>query len=395
MLFILHTLIRARWLIILAGLGSAIIMAVVSFLLPVWFTATSSVFPPEPNQFGAAGQIQLAQALQMPVMGPNAAGMIPSSIYVDILNSRRVGERIIDEFNLREVYGIPITSKTLERLQSHTFFELVENGLLRISVEDRDPQRAADLTNRFIELLDDFNKQLNITRASRTKEFIEEQMERTKKDLRVVEEELRDFQEKHKALELGSQVQQSLSVASGLTADAIALEIDLELLRQYASQNSQEYIRKKKRYDEIIRQLRKIGASSERDEDDIIRAFFPTLERVPELQLELARLTRRVVVEETVYGLLVEEFEKSSIEEARDTPTVQVLDEAKVPELKSRPKRGIIAVAGGVAGVGWSSLLALWLAVWRDEKGRGAAVRAVIEPVLADFRRPFRRKRSD
>jgi uncharacterized protein involved in exopolysaccharide biosynthesis len=116
---------------------------------------------------------------------------------------------------------------------------------------------------------------------------------------------------------------------------------------------------------------------------------------VPELKLELARLTRRVMVEEKVHALLIEEYEKSSIEEARDTPTVQVLDRADVPELKSRPKRAMITLIGGVAGVAWSSFLAIFVTVWREDSGRGSSLRRVIQPVLSDFGRPFRRKRKE
>jgi uncharacterized protein involved in exopolysaccharide biosynthesis len=394
MLSIIYTLISWRRFIFWSGFIAAAVMVVVSFSLPKWYTASSSVFPPDPNQFGASSaRLQLMQSLQMPMLGPNASGATPSTIYVDIINSRRVGYTIIDEFNLKEVYRIDVMVDALVELQAHTVQTLFENGLLTISFEDKDPKRAAAITNRYVELLDEFNQELNITRASKTKEFIAGQIELHARDLREAEEALRTFEEENKTLHLDSQVERAIQVWSSLTADAIALEVDIELLRQYASQSSQEYIRKKKRYDEITRQLGKFEFASKREDGDVVRAFFPTFDAVPEQKLEMARRMRRVLVEEKVYQLLIEEFEKSSIEEARDTPTVQVLDVAEVPELKSRPKRGILVVAGGVVGVAWASVMAVFVSVWREDSRRSNTLRSVIEPLLADLRRPFRRRR--
>jgi tyrosine-protein kinase Etk/Wzc len=396
MLFILQTLIQWRRFIVIAGFLTAVVTAGVTLLLPKWYTASSSVFPPETNQFGSmSSYTQMMQSLQMPILGPTASGLTPSTIYIDILKSRRVGERLLDEFDLKTVWKSELTSDALEILHKHTFYSLVDNGLLTISYEDKDPERAAAVTNRYVDLLDEFNQELNVTRAGKTREFISRQMELHATDLRDAEEALREFQEENKTLELTTQVGMAIEVVSSLTADAIALEVDLELLREYASVNSQEYIRKKKKYDEILQQLRTFETDSARSEGDVVRSYFPTFDAVPELKLELARLTRRVMVEEKVHALLIEEYEKSSIEEARDTPTVQVLDRADVPELKSRPKRAMITLIGGVAGVAWSSFLAIFVTVWREDSGRGSSLRRVIQPVLSDFGRPFRRKRKE
>jgi uncharacterized protein involved in exopolysaccharide biosynthesis len=394
MLAVLQTLLRWRKFILIAGLASALLMAGISLLLPKWYTAASSVFPPETNQFGTSSWKQTMMALQLPVLGPTASGLAPSTIYVDVLKSRRVCERIIDEFNFKEIYKAKLMDDALAVLHSHTFYSLMDNGLLTIRFEDQDPKRAAAVTNRYVELLDEFNRGLNSTRASNTKRFIAEQIQIRSDDLSEAEDSLRAFGEQNKTLHLDAQVDRSISVVSTLTADAIALEVDLEILRQYASTSSQEYIRKKKRYDEVLRQLQKFEISSTRSENDVIRAFFPTFDKVPEVTLELARRTRRVRVEEKVYQLLVEEYEKSRIEEARNTPTVSVLDIARVPEQKSRPKRAVIALAGGVAGVAWSSLFALFSTMWREDSRRSATVRGLLQPLFADLRRFRRRQRS-
>jgi uncharacterized protein involved in exopolysaccharide biosynthesis len=390
MLFIVRILIRWRKSIILAGLLTAAAMVGVSFLLPKWYTASSTVFPPEPNTMMGA-YADMMQSLQLPVLGPNAIGQDPKSIYVDVLKSRRIGQQIIDEFDFRSVYGTGMLSSTLGELHSHAVFSLHENGLLHIQFEDKDPERAAAVVNRWVSLLDSYNTQANITRASKTKKFISGQLESRRRALREAEEELRVFQQENQALEMDEQVGASIEIVSELTAQAIALEVELEILRQYTSTSSQEYVRKKREYDELLDQLKKFKIHSTRDEEDFVRSFFPTFDTLPTVSLEMARRMRAVKIEEKVFELLVKEYEVARIEEARDVSTVQVLDLATPPEMRSRPKRKVLAILGGIAGIGWSSLLALIVTIWREENGRGRAIRDAFEPVSRDFGRVFRK----
>ncbi|MDX1400694.1 MAG: Wzz/FepE/Etk N-terminal domain-containing protein, partial [Kiloniellales bacterium] len=229
MLFILRTLIRWRKFILSAGLATAVVAAGVSFLLPKWYTATASVFPPE-TQSPLPGYLDVMQSLQLPIFGPSAVGVRPETIYIDILLSRKVGEQIIDEFGYRDIYKADHTMDAIKELHSHATMSLLENGLLIITFEDRDPERAAQVTNRFIQLLDEFNQQMNITKASRTKEFIAEQMDVRATALSQAEERLRGFQETHRTLILDEQLRAAIEMVADLTAQAVALEVQLEIL---------------------------------------------------------------------------------------------------------------------------------------------------------------------
>jgi uncharacterized protein involved in exopolysaccharide biosynthesis len=262
---------------------------------------------------------------------------------------------------------------------------------MHISYEDKDPEQAAAVANRLAVLLDEFNRQLNITRASRTREFVEEQLEARSRTLAIAEEDMRKFQEENETLEIEAQINATLDVMSDLAAEAIALEVEMDILSQYASKSSDEYKNKKRRYDKLLTQLKKFKVSSARDEEDFVRSFFPTLDRVPQVTLEFLRLTRRVKIEEAVYELLVKEYEKSRIDEARDTPTIQVLDAATVPEIRSRPKRKFLVVIGGLVGFGWSALIALIITIWREQGEQRRTLQRIFDPVVKDFSRIFRR----
>lgn len=392
MLSLFTTLVAWRRFIITATFLTAAVVAVISLLLPKWYTATTSIFPPD-TKTSVPMYAEVLQSLQMPLLGAVGTGARPETIFIDMLKSRHIGEKLIEEFDLRKVYKVALVEETLKALASHTGYTLLENGVVVVSFEDRDPERAAAIANRYVELLDQFNRELNVTRASRTRQFIESQLEVRKKMLADAEVALKEFQEKNQALELDEQLRSAMSIISDLTAKAIALETELEILEHYASPTSDEYLRKKREYEAVIDQLNKLKINHTEDERDLLHAYLPALEEIPELALQLLRLKRTVDIESAVYTMLLKEYEKSRIEEARDTPTIQVLDRAAVPNIRSRPKRKMLVLVGAMVGLGWSAFLALFVTAWRENRERSRVV-AVLEPIVTDIGRIFRRRQK-
>lgn len=391
MLFFFGTLIRWRRFVLTAGVAGAVIMAAVSFILPKWYTVSTSIFPPE-TKAGVPLYAELVQNLSLPLLGPMASGAAPETIYIEMLKSRRIGEAVIDEFGYHEIYDQSLIEEALDELHKHTGYDLLDNGLLTVTFEDRDPERAATVANRMIELLDEFNRDLNITRASRTREFIGEQLEKRREDLATAEMALKTFQEENQALELDRQLESAMEIVTSLTAQAIALESELEILGHYAAKSSDEYTRTRMEYEQVLEQLKRLKEHAGEGDRDLIRSFLPALADIPDLALQMVRLKRDVEIEQTVVTMLITEYEKSRIEEARDTPTVQVLDAAAIPNKRSRPQRKLLAILGLVVGLGWASLVALFVQTWRDDQDRSSTVRKVLEPLASDFSRLLRRR---
>ncbi|MDH4037039.1 MAG: Wzz/FepE/Etk N-terminal domain-containing protein [Candidatus Krumholzibacteria bacterium] len=385
MLFFFRTLIAWRRFILGWGVTGALVMAAVSFILPRWYTATTSIFPPEPSM-AMPSYTELVQQLSAPLLGPTATGVAPETVYIEMLKSRTLGERIIDEFELMRVYKTSRIEDALEDFHSHIGFSLLDNGLLIMTFEDRDPERAAQIANRMIEELDDITRGLKVTRAGRTRDFVGRQLEEREEMLATAETELKDFQQEFKTVDLDEQLRSALDLITELSSRAIALETELQIMAHYTSKSSAEYQRKQTEYGEVVGQLEKLkrGASSD---EDIVRSYLPTMDEVPEVALQYMRLRRAVEVQTAVYTMLVNEHEKARIEEARDTPVVQVLDKAHTPNLRSRPKRKILVMVGGLLGLGWSSMLALFVTAWREESGRNQTILELLRPVAADFSR--------
>ncbi|HEX6791312.1 MAG TPA: GNVR domain-containing protein [Candidatus Krumholzibacteria bacterium] len=389
MLFFFRTLIQWRKFIVLSGLVGAVLTAVLAFILPSWYTATTTIFPPETptTMMPFAG---LMQQFSAPMFGP--LGVAPGTIYIEMLKSRTVCEKIIEEFDLMKRYKAARIEEAIDALHSHLGFTLLDNGLLIMTVEDKDPQRAADMANRMVALLDETTRTIKETRAGRTREFVERQLKEREHMLAHAEDSLKVFQQLHNAVNLDEQLKSAMDIVTTLTSRAMSLEVEMGYMKNWVSANSEEYQRKQAEYNEVMGQLRKLKANGNPSDKDLLRSFIPTLRDVPDVALQYLRLRREVEIQNTVYTMLTNEYEKARIEEARDTPVVQVLDTAEKPNLRSRPKRKIFTIVGGLLGVGWGAMTALVRTAWRERAEHTNVVRDLTQPLAADIQRIRRRR---
>jgi len=393
MQFFFNTLIQWRKFIIVCGLAGAVVMGVLAFILPSWYTATTSIFPPEPA-VGMPGYAEIVQQLSAPLLGPVASGAAPETINIEMLKSRSICERVIQEFDLMKSYKADYIEDAIAAMHSHMGFTLLDNGLLILTFEDKNPERAAQIANRLVDLLDETTRGLKISRAGRTRQFVEKQLVEREKLLAQAEDDMKAFQLAHNTLDLDEQLRSAMDIITSLSARAIAIETEMQIMSHYTVTTSEEYQRKKTEYQEVVGQLRKLKATNTSTDEDLVRSFIPTLRDVPEVALQYLRLRRAVEVQNTVYTMLVNEHERSRIEEARDTPVVQVLDRAHAPNLRSRPQRKFLVLAGGLIGMGWSVAAALLVTAWREDRGNTAAARKLLGPLAADIARLRRRKQS-
>jgi uncharacterized protein involved in exopolysaccharide biosynthesis len=389
MLFFFRTIIRRRKFIVLSGLAGAVLLAILSFILPSWYTATTSIFPPETptTMMPFAG---LMQQFAAPMFGP--LGVAPGTIYIEMLQSRTVCERVIHEFDLMKRYKADRIEDAIAALHSHLGFTLLDNGILVMTVEDKDPQRAADMANRMVELLDETTRTIKESRAGRTREFIERQLVERSGMLAHAEDSLKTFQQQHNAVDLDEQLRSAMDIITSLTSRAIALETEMGYMKNWVSPNSEEYQRKQAEYREVVSQLRKLKANNTSSDEDLLRSFIPTLRDVPDVALQYLRLRREVEIQNTVFTMLTNEYEKARIEEARDTPVVQVLDVAQKPNLRSKPKRKIMTIVGGLLGLGWGTMTALLRTAWAERAEHATVVEELTRPLAADFARLRRRR---
>jgi uncharacterized protein involved in exopolysaccharide biosynthesis len=257
---------------------------------------------------------------------------------------------MVDRFQLKKLYKTRFTEDAIKQLFTHAHFKLTAAGTIQITVEDKSRQRAADMANAYVELLDRFNREARMTKGRRTRMFIEGRLAETRRELSEAEQALADYQAKHKAVVLSAQMSSAVDEAARLYARRMALEVRLGVVRDY-SEGSDEEIQIRQELDQLDRQMRAL----------------------PETGLELARLVRAVRASEQVLALLTAQYEDARITEARDLVTVEVLDPASPPERKARPHRVIMMAAAFLL----SLALGVGYALFQREERYHSMVRAV------------------
>ncbi len=350
----LAVIIKWRRVIIANFLIVAVIVAVISLFLPPWYEARTTILPPE-KEMGSLGlSAGLLGGLGAAFLGGGGMALpafaTPSDVYAAILKSRRVAEKVVKANDLMELFDTESMTSAVETLKSRLRVNVGKEGIITVAYEDKEPVRAAQVTNSFVEQLNAVNQEVNISKAKSTREFIEERLRQTKEDLRTAEENYREFQEKHRAISLDDQVRAQISYAAQLEGELAMAEIELGVLRKTLSNSHQEVRRQRARIEEIKKQLRILDEGPQGvDSEEAIGMKIPFSE-APALGLELARFARELKVQGTVFELLTQQYEQAKIQENKDTPTVNVLDRACPPEERVRPARAqLVALAGAIS----------------------------------------------
>jgi uncharacterized protein involved in exopolysaccharide biosynthesis len=241
--------------------------------------------------------------------------------YFALLKSRTAGEEMVRTFNLVAVYGIDDSSmdKAVKALGENVAFEDHPDEFITIEVYDRDPQRAADMANHFVTILNRLNMELGTREARGNREFIEARLEDTKALLRIAEDSLRTFQEKT-GMMISPEQTEGLSGIASLYAAKAKKEIEIAVYERTGAAN-----------DQMLQLLRLEVAELDRK-----------VQKFPAIGLGSLRLYREVIIQQKIMELLVPMVEQARIEERRDTPVLLVLDRATPPERKSKPQRTLI-----------------------------------------------------
>jgi uncharacterized protein involved in exopolysaccharide biosynthesis len=368
----LAVLVGYRRFIFLNLVGVCMIVALLSFLLPTWYRATTTILPPGGEAalgLGVASSLLgtppgFAASLSLPFMAT------PSDIVAAILKSRVVGEAVIKEEHLMEAYRTESMERALGELFSRVQVTVTPEGLISLSYEDRDKVRAADVANQFMEQSDRIGRETSASQAKSARMFIEQRLTQTQEELTRSEENLRRFQEENKTILLDDQMRASIEKAAELKAQMVSSEIELNVLSKTMSPSHPGIRSLRSEIDEIKRQLEilEIGKDDQGPEGKTILDV--PFSEVPSLSLKLARLIREVKIQEGIFELLTQQYEQYKIQETKDTPTLQVLDRAVPPERRARPRRTFLVGLSGILSIFASVTFIFALEYFKTLKGR-------------------------
>ena len=329
---------RKRFLLAVT-LAGGVAAAIISLFIPNTYTATALILPPTKPQSLSSALAGLGGMAS--VLAPTLGLKDPSDMYIGILKSRSVADDIIKNFHLQQVYDEKSKENTRRELTTRASFIAGKDSLIQISVEDREPKRAADLANAYIAELNMQNDRLAITESAQRRLLYEREVENEKNSLAKAEDVLRETQQKTGIVEVSSQAQVIIASIAQLRAEIAMREVALQRLRAGATSQNPEVMGQETELASLRGQLSRLerGGSSQRSGDPLI-----PVANVPKAGLDYLRALREVKYHEALFEVLSKQYEAARIDEAKESPVIQVVDYAIPPEKKSGPPRLAITI---------------------------------------------------
>lgn len=357
LLDILTALARQKKILFMVPLLTGALAIAAAFLIKPTFSSTAVILPPQQQSSGVSAMLGQIGGLA------GAAGGIaglknPNDLYVAMLQSRTIADKLISHFDLKTRFEVETLDEARKKLDGMATAASDKAGTISVLVEDKDPKFAAELANAFVSELSNLTKGLAITDAAQRRLFFEKQLIAVKDDLANAEIALRKTQESTGMLQLDGQVQGIIRNVAQLEGTIAAKEVQLNAMRSFATNNNPDLLRLQGEIQGYQAQLEKLKTGKLSKDGDLM---VPT-GKIPEVGIEYIRSLRNVKYQETIFELLSKQYELAKIDEAKESSSIQILDNAVPAEKKSKPKKMIIILLGFIGG----GFLALFLALTRD-----------------------------
>jgi len=360
------------------GLLGFVLALLLAFLIPTRYTSIARLMPPD-NQ--SSSSLAMAAA----ALGGRAGGLSEmagdllglkstSDVFLGILTSRTAQDRIVDQFDLKKVYGAKDMFAARKTLSERTSAIVDRKSqMITISVTDHSPQRAAAMAQAYVNELDRLVASLSTSAARRERIFLEDRLKTVSLDLESAEKDFSEFSSKNSTVDIKEQGKAMVGAAANLQGRLIAAQSELEALRQVYSDSNVRVRAAKARIGELQQQLDKMagkGEDASAPADNQNTSLYPSLRKLPLLGVRYADLYRRTKVQEAVYEALTQEYELAKVQEAKEIPSVKVLDAPDVPERKTFPPRLLISLLGAIALPIGGALFLVGSKSWKEKDQR-------------------------
>lgn len=348
-----------RRLFLRAAVIGLALSTLIAFLIPNQYTSTTQLMPPDQQSSSSSMAMMAATLAKSAGALSSVAGDLltlksSGAMFVGVLRSQTVQDRLVQQFDLKKVYGKKLGVDARQKLDENTFIsEDRKSGIITINVTDHSKTRAKALAAAYVEQLNSLVAELSTSAAHRERVFLGDRLESVKRELDQASNQLAQFSSKNSTLDIRDEGRAMLDAAAGLAGQMIAAQSQLEGLRQIYTDSNPRVRSLNAHVMELRRQLQKLGGTKETagangdpSVDPASDMPYPSIQKLPLLGVKYADFYRQVKIQETVYELLTQQYEMAKVQEVKETPSVKTLDPAKEPERKSFPPRLMIMVSG-------------------------------------------------
>lgn len=358
LLDLLIALAKRKGLIVKITIFFAVLAVIISLLLPKKYTASTTILPPQ--QSGSLSNALLSQMGNLGSFAAMAGGGLgiknPNDMYVSMIESRTVEDAMVQRFNLMARYKAKFLSDARKDFESLRDVKAnAKDGLITISIEEKDPNLAAQMANAYVEEFQKFSSTMAITEAAQRRVFFQQQLEQAKDKLADAEEDLKRTEQQTGLIQLDSQTRALIESAASLRAQIVAKEVQVQGMRSFATDQNAELHVAEQELEGLKAQLAKLSGSNDPNAQEIVAPKG----KVTEAGLAYVRKYRDVKYYETIFEILARQFEMAKLDEAKQGALIQVVDQAIPPDRRSSPKRALIVIVATAAGVFFGCTLAL------------------------------------
>lgn len=315
-----------HWKLLAIGpIAAGLVAFGIATLIPPTYTATTTFLPPQQQQSAASSLLSSLGSLAG-LAGGAANVRTPADQYVALMQSATVSDRIVDQFKLLDVYDEKYRVDARKELARNVHFNAgKKDGLITVEVDDKSPQRAAEMANRLVDELRRMTDTIAVSEAQQRRKFFEQQLRQTQDKLVQSQQALQASGFTQGALK--AEPKSAAESYARLKAEVTAAEVRLQTLRGSLSDSASE----------VQQQQNALAA---------LRAQLLRLERTADPQggPDYVSKYREFKYQETLFDLFAKQYELARVDESREGALVQVVDAATPPEKRSKPKRAIVAL---------------------------------------------------
>lgn len=323
-----------------------VVTAGISLLLPNEYKSTANLLP---NKKHTIGLDLLSDNGGLGSLASTVFGQQDQQVdrYYVLLQSYTTQKRVIDHFDLMHVYETTDSDQPLidamGQLEDNTSFEAKDEGNFVISVWDTDPERARNMADYYVQILNELNTQIATKEAREFRAFIEDRYRQAQADFDSVQNRFTAYQQKYGIFELPSQVTEYFNMLASITTKKVEAEVQLHLLQQTVRKSSDTYRQAKARYDAVSQKLKQLY--QDENPENIVLNF----KELPDAGKQYLQLQKDLEIQTQIQKFLVPLYEQSKMEEAKSLPIVSVVDHPVVPPKKDRPHRSLIVILAALS----------------------------------------------
>lgn len=348
-----HTVKKRRKALARIVGATVIVMLVYVLIMPQSFTSRVTILPPQKEQGPFGLQTLLQQGASMPMLDLTSTfgfGGRPADLFVEILKSQAIADSLVVHENLARFFGVPEDQSyrhAIEPLQKATLVEINKNSVITLTLTletgyfasaaevDSVKDFTARVANQYTVWLDRINREKLISRARNSRVFVEEELAKRQHDLDTAYQKLVDYQKLHQSAFIDKQMEAALNAAAAIKGRISQAQVELSLKERDFSSTSRVIEALQSEIAALNKQYEALTLGKGKATGD----YFVPFAGIPDAARDIANLLRDVKMLEQVLVFLSQQYYQDKVQEARETPTVQVLDRAMPALQRTSPHR--------------------------------------------------------